>query len=87
VYVKPQPLPGDPAERFNWDAPINVSAHDPARIYFASQRVWRSDDRGDSWTAVSGDLTKNGNRMHSPLMGRTWSVEAGWDLSTLLRAQ
>lgn len=80
VYIKPQPLPGEPAERYNWDAPINVSAHDPARIYFASQRVWRSDDRGDSWTAVSGDLTKNGNRMHSPLMGRTWSVEAGWDL-------
>lgn len=80
VYIKPQPLPGDPAERYNWDAPINVSAHDPARIYFSSQRVWRSDDRGDSWTAVSGDLTKNGNRMHSPLMGRTWSVEAGWDL-------
>ena len=80
VYIKPQPLPGDPAERYNWDAPINVSAHDPARIYFASQRVWRSDDRGDSWTTVSGDLTKNGNRMHSPLMGRTWSVEAGWDL-------
>lgn len=80
VYIKPQPLPGDPAERYNWDAPINVSAHDPARIYFASQRVWRSDDRGDSWTPVSGDLTKNGNRMHSPLMGRTWSVEAGWDL-------
>ncbi len=80
VYIKPQPLPGDPAERYNWDAPINVSAHDPARIYFASRRVWRSDDRGDSWTAVSGDLTKNGNRMHSPLMGRTWSVEAGWDL-------
>ena len=80
VYIKPQPQPGDPAERYNWDAPINVSAHDPARIYFASQRVWRSDDRGDSWTPVSGDLTKNGNRMHSPLMGRTWSVEAGWDL-------
>lgn len=80
VYIKPQPLPGDPAERFNWDAPINVSAHDPKRIYFASQRVWRSDDRGDSWTAISGDLTKNQNRMHMPMMGRTWSVEAGWDL-------
>ncbi|WP_258807581.1 VPS10 domain-containing protein [Pseudidiomarina sp. CB1] len=80
VYIKPQPLPGDPAERFNWDAPINVSAHDPKRIYFASQRVWRSDDRGDSWTAISGDLTKDGNRMHMPMMGRTWSVEAGWDL-------
>lgn len=80
VYIKPQPLPGDPAERFNWDAPINVSAHDPARIYFASQRVWRSDDRGDSWTVLSGDLTQNENRMHMPMMGRTWSVEAGWDL-------
>ncbi|MCY7296645.1 VPS10 domain-containing protein [Alteromonas sp. a30] len=80
VYIKPQPLPGDPAERYNWDAPINVSAHDPKRIYFASQRVWRSDDRGDSWTPISGDLTKNGNRMHSEMMGRTWSVEAGWDI-------
>lgn len=80
VYIRPQPLPGDPAERFNWDAPINVSAHDPKRLYFASQRVWRSDDRGDSWTPVSGDLTRNGNRMHQTLMGRTWSVEAGWDL-------
>ena len=80
VYIKPQPRPGEPAERYNWDAPINVSAHDPKRIYFASQRVWRSDDRGDSWTPISGDLTKNENRMHMPMMGRTWSVEAGWDL-------
>lgn len=80
VYIKPQPLPGDEAERFNWDAPINVSSHDPKRLYFPSQRVWRSDDRGDSWTPLSGDLTKNGNRMQMPMMGRTWSVEAGWDI-------
>jgi len=80
VYIKPQPLPGDDAERFNWDAPINVSTHDPKRLYFPSQRVWRSDDRGDSWTPISGDLTKNGNRMQMPMMGRTWSVEAGWDI-------
>ena len=80
VYIKPQARPGEPAERFNWDAPINVSSHDAKRLYFASQRVWRSDDRGDSWTPISGDLTKNGNRMYKPVMGRTWSVEAGWDL-------
>lgn len=80
VYIKPQPRPGEPAERFNWDAPINVSTHDPKRLYFASQRVWRSDDRGDSWTPISEDLTKNENRLHQPVMGRTWSVEAGWDL-------
>ncbi|MCF2856972.1 glycosyl hydrolase [Pseudoalteromonas sp. SMS1] len=80
VYIKPQPRPGEPAERFNWDAPINVSTHDPKRLYFASQRVWRSDDRGDSWKPISSDLTKNENRMHIPVMGRTWSVEAGWDI-------
>lgn len=80
TLIKPQPRPGEPAERFNWDAPINVSTHNPARIYHASQRVWRSDDRGDSWTSISPDLTKNGDRMQSPMMGRTWSVEAGWDL-------
>lgn len=83
TIIKPQPKPGDPAERFNWDAPINVSAHDPARIYHASQRVWRSDNRGDSWTAISPDLTKNGDRMQYPMMGRTWSVEAGWDLGAM----
>ena len=81
--VQPQARPGEPAERFNWDAPINVSNHDPKRLYHASQRVWRSDDRGDSWTPISGDLTKNGNRLHYPMMGRTWSREAGWDLSAM----
>jgi photosystem II stability/assembly factor-like uncharacterized protein len=80
TFIQPQPKPGEPAERFNWDAPINVSHHDPKRLYHASQRLWRSDDRGDSWTAISGDLTRNGNRLHMSMMDRTWSREAGWDL-------
>ncbi|GHF17995.1 hypothetical protein GCM10017044_10620 [Kordiimonas sediminis] len=80
VIIQPQARPGEPAERFNWDAPINVSQHDPKRIYHASQRVWRSDDRGDSWTPISPDLTRNENRLHMPVMDRTWSQEAGWDL-------
>jgi len=80
VFIQPQPKPGEPAERFNWDAPINVSHHDPKRLYHASQRLWRSDDRGDTWTAISGDLTRNGNRLKMPMMGRTWGPEAGWDL-------
>lgn len=80
VLIQPQAKPGEPAERFNWDAPIIVSQHDPKRLYHASQRLWRSDDRGDSWTAISGDLTRNENRLHMEMMDRTWSVEAGWDL-------
>ena len=80
VYIKPQPEPGDPPERFNWDAPILVSPHQPTRLYFASQRVWRSDDRGDTWTAISGDLTRNEDRWTMPHMGRKWSWDAPWDV-------
>lgn len=80
VSVQPQAKPGEPGERYNWDAPILVSSHDPKRLYHASQRVWRSDDRGNSWQTISGDLTKNENRMHMPVMDRTWSVNSGFDL-------
>ena len=80
VYIQPQARPGEPIERWNWDAPILVSQHQPTRLYFASQRVWRSDDRGDSWTAISGDLTRDQNRLRLPVQGRQWSWEAGWDL-------
>ncbi|WDI31319.1 hypothetical protein PUV54_15325 [Hyphococcus flavus] len=83
VHVQPQPSPGDPAERFNWDAPILVSSHNPQRIYFASQRLWRSDNRGDQWRALSGDLTRDEDRMLLPLMGRQWSWDAGWDLAAM----
>ena len=80
VYIQPQPAKGDPAERWNWDSPILISPHDPARLYFASQRVWRSDDRGDSWTPISGDLSMGQDRITMPMMGRVWSVDAIWDL-------
>jgi len=83
VYIQPQPEPGDDAQRFNWDTPILVSPHSPTRLYYASQRVWRSDDRGDSWRPVSGDLTKNVDRLHEPMMGRRWSAEAPWDLGAM----
>ena len=83
VYIQPQPEPGDPPERFNWDAPILISPHSPTRLYYGSQRVWRSDDRGDSWTPVSPDLTKNEDRMLLPLMGRQWSSTAPWDFKAM----
>ncbi|MEE4196738.1 MAG: hypothetical protein V2I54_03770 [Bacteroidales bacterium] len=80
VYIQPQPEAGEPNERFNWDAPILVSPHSPTRLYFASQRVWRSDTRGDHWKPISGDLTKNQERITLPIMDKTWSFNAPWDL-------
>ncbi len=83
VYIQPQPEPGDPPERFNWDAPILISPHSPTRVYYGSQRVWRSDDRGDSWAPVSPDLTKDEDRMLLPVMGRQWSSDATWDFGAM----
>ena len=83
VDIVPQPDEGEDYERFNWDAPILVSPHSPTRIYFGSQRLWRSDNRGDSWTAVSSDLTRNEERLALPIMGRTQSWDNPWDVSAM----
>ena len=80
VFIQPQPREGEPYERFNWDAPIIVSPHKPSRIYFASQRVWKSDDRGDSWTPISKDLTRNEERFDLPIMGAKQSWDNPWDI-------
>ena len=83
VLVQPQPRAGDPHERFNWDAPIVVSPHDPARLYFASYRVWRSDNRGDDWQPVSEDLTRNEERLALPIMGGVQSWDNPWDVRAM----
>ena len=83
VFIQPQPGEGEPSERFNWDAPILISSHDPARLYYASQRVWRSDDRGDSWRAISGDLSRGEDRLTLPVMDRVWSYDSIWDLMAM----
>jgi photosystem II stability/assembly factor-like uncharacterized protein len=80
VYIRPQNGLDEPYERFNWDAPILVSQHNPKRLYFGSQRVWRSENRGDSWNTISSDLTKNEERLALPIMGRQQSWDAAWDV-------
>jgi photosystem II stability/assembly factor-like uncharacterized protein len=83
VFIQPQPDKGEPNERFNWDSPILISSHDPQRLFYASQRVWRSDDRGDSWRAISGDLSRGLDRLTLPIMGRVWSYDAIWDVMAM----
>lgn len=79
IDIKPLPQPGEPPDRFNWDSPILVSPHSHTRVYYGAQRLYRSDDRGDSWTPVSPDLTRNIFRFNLPVMGRTWSADSVWD--------
>ncbi|NNC70608.1 MAG: glycosyl hydrolase, partial [Flavobacteriaceae bacterium] len=83
VYIQPQGKEGDPTDRFNWDAPILVSPHSPTRLYVASQRVWRSDNRGDDWTAISNDLTLNQDRITLPMYGKQQSWDNAWDVGAM----
>ena len=76
VDIQPQAGPGEAPDRWNWDSPIRISPHSNTRIYFASQRLYRSDDRGDHWTAVSPDLTRQIDRSKLKMMGRVWSVDS-----------
>jgi photosystem II stability/assembly factor-like uncharacterized protein len=83
VFIQPQAREGDPYERFNWDAPILVSSHDPKRLYFASQRVWKSENRGDGWQPISGDLTLNQERMTFPYYDKSQSWDNAWDIGAM----
>ena len=62
--------------RWHWDSPTIVSPHAARRLYFAGERVYRSDNRGDSWTAVSGDLTRNLDRTKIPIMDKVWPADS-----------
>lgn len=74
--IQPQVGPSEAPNRWYWDSPILVSPHNPKRLYYGSQRLWRSEDRGDSWTMTSGDLTRNIDRSQLRLLGRVQSVDA-----------
>jgi photosystem II stability/assembly factor-like uncharacterized protein len=83
VGIKPSPGKDEAAYRYNWDAPLLISPHNSKRLYFAANKVFRSDDRGDSWTVISNDLSQQIDRHTLPVMGKVWSVDAiAYDKST-----
>ncbi|MEM7228022.1 MAG: hypothetical protein AAF432_04320 [Planctomycetota bacterium] len=55
--IKPIADEGEVKFRYNWNAPILVSPHDPTVVYLAGNCVFRLDDRGDRWTRISDDLS------------------------------
>jgi photosystem II stability/assembly factor-like uncharacterized protein len=63
------PLAANERYRWNWDTPIIFSPHDPGILYVAAQNVFKSTDRGDTWTVLSPDLTTNANRNDIVTMG------------------
>jgi photosystem II stability/assembly factor-like uncharacterized protein len=63
-------------ERWNWDSPFIISPHSHTRLYFGGNRVFRSDDRGNTWKAISGDLSRHLNRDAIPVMGKLWGPDS-----------
>jgi photosystem II stability/assembly factor-like uncharacterized protein len=74
--IKPVPLEGEPALRWNWDSPLVVSKYDAKRLYFGANKIYRSDDRGNSWKLISGDLSRQIDRNKLPYMDKVWSMDA-----------
>jgi len=76
VDIKPQPEADGDALRWNWDSALLISPHNSKRIYYGSQILFQSDDRGDNWTPISEDLSRDLDRNKLKVMGRVWGVDA-----------
>jgi photosystem II stability/assembly factor-like uncharacterized protein len=64
------PAPEGQRYRFQWNSPLVVSVHDPKTIFYGGNYLFKSTDRGDSWTVLGSDMTSNQDRDKMPIMGR-----------------
>ncbi len=76
VSIRPEPRKDENTYQWNWNTPLFISPHSPTRLYCSSNKVFRSDDRGDSWTVISDDLTRQIDRNTFQVMGKYWSIDA-----------
>ncbi len=83
LYIKPQPAENELTFKWNWNTPMVLSSHSNKRLYIAADKVFRSDDQGQSWKTISGDITTQTDRNTWPVMGYYWSSDAvAKDMST-----
>ncbi len=83
--IRPEPDKDSLTYKWNWDTPLMISPHNSKRLYVAANKIFRSDDRGDSWKAISGDLTSKTDRNSFKVMDKYWSIDAVQkDVSTSL---
>ncbi|WP_340111159.1 VPS10 domain-containing protein [Maribellus mangrovi] len=83
ISIKPRERKGELTYKWNWNTPMFVSSHKPTRLYMAANKVFRSDDRGNTWEVISDDLTAQIDRNSFPVMGKYWPAEAvSKDVST-----
>jgi len=64
--VRPRSILKQPSLRYNWQSPIHLSAHNYDILYFGADKLFRSLDQGETWTAISDDLTRSKERGDVP---------------------
>ncbi|HUR36801.1 MAG TPA: hypothetical protein VM009_03225 [Terriglobales bacterium] len=74
--IQPQEGKGEPGLKWNWDSPLLISPHSRTRLYFAANKLFQSDDRGNTWKAISPDLSRQIDRDKLPMMGKIWGPDA-----------
>jgi photosystem II stability/assembly factor-like uncharacterized protein len=74
--IKPLPDFGGKPYRWNWSSPMLISPHDHNTIYFGANFLFKSNTRGDAWTRLGPDLTRQLNRDSLPVMGKIWPRDA-----------
>ncbi len=85
LNIKPRPRKGEKTYKWNWNAPLIISPHSHTRLYAFANKVFRSDDQGESWKVISDDLTSQTDRNSFKVMDRYWSIDAvKKDVSTSL---
>ncbi|WP_412984960.1 glycosyl hydrolase [Pontimicrobium sp. IMCC45349] len=76
VGIQPKERKGEAAYKWNWDAPLAVSKHKSGRLYFAANKVFKSDDYGNSWQVISDDLSRQIDRNTLKVYDRVVSIDA-----------
>lgn len=74
--IKPRERAGEETYKWNWNTPLILSKHNPGRLYMAANKIFRSEDRGDSWEVLTEDITRGIPRDEWPVMDRYWSIDA-----------
>ena len=76
ISIKPLPRKNESTYKWNWNTPFILSKHNNKRLYIAANKVFKSDDQGDSWQVISEDITRQLPRDKWAVMDRYWSVDA-----------
>ena len=74
--IQPMARKGKNDYTWNWNAPLMISPHDHKTLYFAADKVFKSEDMGNSWQVISPDMTRQIDRNKLKVMGRVWPMDA-----------